>query len=341
MARIIDVVEWFDQAPNEMVHRVPEQGQGDLRLGSQVIARPGQVAMFYKDGKALDTFTEGRHTLTTYNLPILSTIIGLGTNSKTPFPAEVYFITTKDFVDMKWGTPGEITVPDSVLGMVQLKAFGTYSIQISDPKRFVEQIVGVQGIYSTNDIADYLRGIMLSEIASVLGNEMKTKSLLDLAALQAELGGSIQAKAADDFEAIGIKLKKVYVVSIQPNEETAKAISTRGAMGALGVNYTQYQAGQAMRDAAQNTSGGAAGSGIGLGAGIGLGQVMAQGIQSGMNAPVAGAAAAASAGGAAATKVEIQNALTKLDVRFANGDISETAYNTLRGNLEKALASAA
>jgi membrane protease subunit (stomatin/prohibitin family) len=342
MARIIDVVEWPDQGPNEIVQRVPEQGAGDIRLGSQLIARTGQVAMFYRDGKVLDTFTEGRHTLTTYNLPILSTIIGLGTSGKTPFPAEVYFVTTKDFVDMKWGTPGEITVPDSVLGMVQLKAFGTYSMQVKDPQRFVQQIVGVQGIYTTNEINDYLRGIMLSEIASVLGAEMKTKSLLDLAALQSELGTAIQAKAADDFEAIGIALKKVYVVSIQPNEETAKAISTRGAMGALGVNYTQYQAGQAMRDAAQNTSGGAAGSGIGLGAGIGLGQVMAQGITSGMGAPSAGApAAGAAASSGVASKADIQNALTKLDVRFANGDISETAYNTLRANLEKALASAA
>ena len=345
MARIIDVVEWPDQGPNEIVQRVPEKGAGDLRLGSQLIARTGQVAMFYRDGKVLDTFNEGRHTLTTYNLPILSSIIGLGTSGKTPFPAEVYFVTTKDFVDMKWGTPGEITVPDSVLGMVQLKAFGTYSMQVKDPQRFVQQIVGVQGIFTTNEINDYLRGILLSEIASVLGAQMKTKSLLDLAELQSDLGTAIQAKAADDFEAIGIALKKIYVVSIQPNEETAKAISTRGAMGALGVNYTQYQAGQAMRDAAQNTSGGAAGSGIGLGAGIGLGQVMAQGITSGMGAPGAGAPAsgtpATAASNAAATKTEIQNALTKLDVRFANGDISETAYNTLRGNLEKALASAA
>ncbi|NJM41607.1 MAG: SPFH domain-containing protein [Anaerolineae bacterium] len=132
MARIIDVVEWADQGPNEIVQRVPEQGAGDIRLGSQLIARTGQVAMFYRDGKVLDTFTEGRHTLTTYNLPILSTIIGLGTNNKTPFPAEVYFVTTKDFVDMKWGTPGEISVRDSELGMVALKAFGTYAMQVSD-----------------------------------------------------------------------------------------------------------------------------------------------------------------------------------------------------------------
>jgi membrane protease subunit (stomatin/prohibitin family) len=135
---------------------------------------------------------------------------------------------------------------------------------------------------------------------------------------------------------LGIKLKKCYVVAIQPNEETAKAISVRGARGALGVNYTQYQAGQAMREAAQNTSGGAAGTGVGVGAGIGLGQVMASAMQGGMNPTPA-----VTQSTAAATKTEIQNALTKLDIRFANGDISEATYNTLKANLEKALASAA
>jgi len=338
MARIIDVIEWPDQGPNEMVRRVPDVGSGDIRLGSQVIVRGAQVAVFYRDGKALDTFAEGRHTLTTFNLPILSGIIGMATDGKTPFPAEVYFVTTKDFLDMKWGTPGEITVPDSVLGMVQLKAFGTYAIQIKDPQRFVNQIVGVQGMYSTSQISDYLRGILLSEISSTLGEIMKTKSLLDLAALQSDLGAAIQAKAADDFDAVGISLKKVYVINIQPNEETAKAISQRGAMGALGVNYMQYQAGQAMREAAQNTSGNAAGTGLGLGAGIGLGQSMAAAIGGGMNTPATTAATTGNTG--AASKVQLQQALTNLDIRLANGEVTMDIYNTLKANLEKALGSA-
>jgi len=170
MPRLLDVVEWPDQGPNEIVQRVPPDGPGDIRLGSQVIVRGAQVAVFYRDGKALDSFREGRHALSTGNLPILSGLIGLATQGRTPFPAEVYFVTTKDFLDMKWGTPGEITVPDSVLGMVQLRAFGTYAMSISDPIRFVNQIVGVQGMFATTQINDYLRGIMLSEIASVLGN---------------------------------------------------------------------------------------------------------------------------------------------------------------------------
>ncbi len=342
MARIIDVIEWADQGPNDIVQRVPPQGQGDIRLGSQLIARPSQVAMFVRDGKVLDTFEEGRHTLTTYNLPILTSILKLGTNDKTPFPAEVYFITTKEFVDMKWGTPAEITTPDSVLGMVQLKAFGTYSMQVKDPQKFVTQIVGVQGIYTTTQISDYLRGILLSEIASTLGETMRTQSLLNLAALQSKLGSDITAKAKDDFDRIGIDLKTVYVVSIQPNDETAKAIATRSAMGAVGANYTQYQAGQAMREAAQNTSGGVAGMGAGLGAGVGIGQAMASAMAAGMQQPTPQQPeqAAPAAGSAPTTKAEIQAALTALDVRLAKGEISEAIYTKLSENLNKALANA-
>ena len=342
MPRLIDVIEWTDQGPNEIAQRVPEEGAGDIRLGSQVIVRGAQVAVFYRDGKALDSFKEGRHTISTGNLPILSGLIGLATNSRTPFPAEVYFVTTKDFLDMKWGTPGELTVPDSVLGMVQLRAFGNYSMAISDPLRFVNQVVGVQGMYSTSQINDYLRGMLLSEIASVFGAVMKTKSLLDLASLQSDLGPAIQAKAADDFEAIGIQLKKVYVIQVQPSEETAKAISQRSAMGALGVNYMQYQAGQALREAAQNPSGGAAGMGVGLGAGIGLGQMLGQTLGQGMNQPAAPqpAAAAAAAAAGAQTKAQIQQALANLDIRLANGEVSETTYNKLLANLTKMLENA-
>ena len=203
--------------------------------------------------------------------PDITLFINLGTNNKTPFPAEVYFVTTKDFIGQKWGTPNEITVPDSMMGVVQLRAHGTYSMAISDPQRFVTQIVGAQGIYTTGQLADYLRDIMVSEVASVIGATMAKSSLLNLAALQSDLGAAIQAKAADDFDAIGIALKKVYVVGITPSEETAKALSARSAMGALGVNYMQYQGAQAMRDAAQNTSGGVASLGAGLGAGMGIG----------------------------------------------------------------------
>jgi membrane protease subunit (stomatin/prohibitin family) len=336
-ARIIDVIEWPDQGPTDIVQRVPEQGQGDIRLGSQLIVRPSQVALFVRNGSAKDKFVEGRHTLTTYNLPLITTLLKLATNDKTPFPAEVYFVTTKDFIDMKWGTPSEITVRDSELGMVQLRAFGTYSMSVQDPAQFVNQVVGVRGLFTTNDIGDYLRGILLSEIAATFGNAMKGKSLLDLAAIQGELGTAVCAAAKDDFAAIGVELKKVYVVQVTPSEEIAKAISQRGAMGALGTNYMEYQAGQAMRDAAKNDASGAAGLGAGLGAGMGIGQAMAGAMASGMQRQQPQAAPAESV----PTKASITAALTKLDLRFANGEIAEPAYERLRANLEKALATAA
>jgi len=338
--RIIDVIEWPDQGPNDIMQRVPAQGQGDIRYGSQLIVRPSQVAIFVKEGKALDVFTEGRYTLSSKNLPILTGILKLGTNDKTPFPAEVYFITTKDFLNMKWGTPGDITVRDSELGMAQLKAFGTYAMRIDEPQRFINQVVGVQGAYTTTDVEEYLRSMLLSEIAGVFGSELKNKSLLDLAALQPSLGSAIQQNTADDFGAIGIKLLKVNVASVQPSEEIQRAIGQRGAMGALGTNYMQYQAGQAMRDAATNTSGGAAGIGAGLGAGVGIGQAMAQAMTSGMNQP-APQAPSVNAATAPLTKAQLRDALTKLDVRLANGDISEATYTKLQENLNKALDAAA
>lgn len=346
MARIIDVIEWPDQGSTDIMQRVPEQGSGDIRLGSQLIARGSQVAVFYRDGKALDVFREGRHTLSTLNLPILSKLIGLATNNRNPFPAEVYFVTTKDFIGLKWGTPTELTVPDSVLGVVQLRAHGTYSMAISDPQRFVSQIVGARGIFTTGELTDYLRDIMVSEVASVIGATMAKSSLLNLAALQSDLGAAIQAKAADDFDAIGVALKKVYVVGITPSDETAKAISARSAMGALGVNYMQYEGAQAMRDAAQNQGGGVAALGAGLGAGMGIGGIMGQAISSGMQGtvpPMQSQPQTPPAGGQAApamNKASIQKALANLDMRLANGEISEATYNKLQANLQKALESA-
>lgn len=340
-ARIIDVIEWPDQGPADIVQRVPEQGQGDIRLGSQLIVRPSQVAMFVRSGTAQDKFVEGRHTLTTYNLPLITTLLKLATNDKTPFPAEVYFVTTKDFIDMKWGTPSELTVRDSELGMVQIRAFGTYSMAIQDPGQFINQVVGVRGLLTTNDINDYLRSILLSEIAATFGSAMKGKSLLDLAAIQGELGNAVCAAAQDDFAAVGIRLKKVYVVQVTPNEEIAKAISQRAAMGALGTNYMEYQAGQAMRDAAKNDASGAAGLGAGLGAGMGIGQAMAGAMAAGMQRQQPQAAPTPAPTESVPTKASITAALTKLDLRFANGEITEATYERLRGSLEKALASAA
>src|SRR5512147_1837495 len=152
MPRILDVVEFIDESGREIVHRIPERGSGDFRLGSQVIVREQQTAVFFRDGKSMDVFDAGRHTITTANIPILSGLIGLATSGKTPFTAEVYYVSMRTYLDMGWGTPEPVTLRDADLGMVRLRANGVYSFEINDPSLFVNKIVGTQGIYETPEI---------------------------------------------------------------------------------------------------------------------------------------------------------------------------------------------
>jgi len=297
MARILDIVEAPNQGAKEMVTRVPGSGSGDFRIGSQVIVRENQAAVFYRDGKALDTFGPGRHTITTANIPLIGRLVGKLFSGDTPFKAEVYFVNIRDFLDMKWGTPQVIALRDTDLGMVQLRAFGTYSMAVTEPQRFVAQIVGTQGLYLTSQIADYLRTMVVSRLTDLLG---ETKAgLFDLPALFDELSGALKAKLVDDFQAVGIDLKQFFVLSINPSEETQKAIDERAAMGAIGdmQRYMQFKAARAMGDAAASggEAGGAAATGVGLGAGIGMGAGMAGMITQAMQgAAQPGAAAPAS-----------------------------------------------
>lgn len=299
MPRIIDVIEAPDQGANELVARVPDAGSGDFRLGSQVIVRESQRAVFYRDGKSLDVFDPGRHTITTANLPILTGLLSLATSGANIFTAEVYFVNLREFTGLKWGTPQPISLRDTDLGLVRLRAFGQYTMQISDPKRFVDNIVGTQGVYTTSQIEDYLRGAIISRMTDVLGENMK--SIFDLPQLYDEIGAGMRAKVQDDFNAMGIALKQFILESINPTEETAKAIDERAAMGAIGNMdaYMKYQAARAMAEAAKNPSGGGAAAGVGLGAGMGMGVGMAGMISQAMQQPAAAPAAPAAAAAAA------------------------------------------
>jgi excisionase family DNA binding protein len=325
MPRIIDVIEAPNQGPNEMVARVPQAGSGDFRLGSQVIVRESQVAVFYRDGKSLDSFGPGRHTITTANLPVLSGIMNFFTGGNNVFTAEVYFVNMREFTDLKWGTPQPISLRDSELGFARVRGFGQYTMQVSDPKRFVDQIVGTQGLYQTSQIEDYLRNSIISKITDVLGENMT--SIFDLPKLVDELGAATKAKVQDSFDAMGIALKQFMVVSITPTDETAKAIDERASMGAIGNMdaYLKYQAAKAMGDAANNPAGGGAAAGVGLGAGMGMGAGMAGMIANAMssassNAPQAPSSpAAAPAPGGVMTLEEAASYLkvTAADVQAA------------------------
>lgn len=275
MPRIIDVIEAPNQGPDELVARIPEYGSGDFRLGSQVIVRESQRSVFYRDGHSLDVFEPGRHTITTANLPILANLLRLGTGGQDIFTAEVYFVNLREFTDLKWGTPEPISLRDTDLGLVRLRAFGQYTMQVADAKRFVDQFVGTQGMYRTPQISDYLRSVIISRMTDVLGENMS--SILDLPRLFDEISAAMRANLQDDFLAMGISLKQFRIVSVSPTEETSKAIDERASMGAIGdMNaYMQFKAARAMGDAAQAEGGGATSEGMGLGAGLGMGAGMA------------------------------------------------------------------
>jgi excisionase family DNA binding protein len=298
MARIIDVIEVPNQQKDEMVRRLPEYGSGDFRFGSQVIVREFQSAVFFRDGKALDTFGPGRHTITTANAPLISSLVQAVTAGKTPFTAEVYFVSMREFLDEKWGTSEPIALRDSDLGLVRLRAFGTYSFQVNNASLFVNKIVGAQGMYQTSQITRFLRGIIVSKLTDLLG-EMG-RGLFDLPALYDEIGAGAKAKVQDDFANLGVQLKTLYVNSISPTEETAKAIDERASMGAIGDMhaYLQFQTARGIREAAQAGGEGMSGAGVGLGAGVGMGAAMAQMISqaAGGGQPSQGGAAPAAAG---------------------------------------------
>ncbi len=338
MARIIDVVQFLDEAGNEIVHREPEWGPGDLRLGSQVIVRESQQAVFFRDGKALDVLKPGRHTLTTANIPILSGLIGLATNGKTPFPAEVVFVNMRQFIDQKWGTPEPIVFRDPDLGMVRLRSFGAYTFQVNEPVMFVNSVVGQQGIFTTGEVQDYLRGMIIQRLTDILGEQ--GRSLLDLPGQYNEISTMTRMQLDSDFAALGLTLTALYINAITPTEETARAIDERSSMGAIGnMNaYLQYKAAQALGDAANNPGGGEAGVGVGLGAGMGMGAgmvgMLSQAFQ--MQSPAATppqpaqpSPPAAEASGTIISREQVQQAIDNLDMRFSMGEMSEATYQRL------------
>jgi excisionase family DNA binding protein len=276
MARIFDVIEYPNEMTDEIVHRFPEDDSiGDFRIGSQVIVRESQAAVFFRDGNALDTFGAGRHTITTANVPLLINWIGKAFNDRTPFPAEVFFVSKREFANRKWGTPQPIIVrnPGMGLGVALLQGFGTYSFQVSDPQQFVTQLVGARRAYATSEIEDRLRTVLLSKLQDLLGETAATHPVPEMIGLTEEIGAGVRAKAEADFAALGLALKTFYVGNLKPSDKSAEELR---AMGMLDMaTYTQLQAADAMRDAANNPSGGA-GLTAGIGAGMGIGNLMQQ-----------------------------------------------------------------
>jgi len=346
MARIFDVIEYPSEMKDEIVHRFPETGIGDFRIGSQVIVRESQAAVFFRDGVALDVFRAGRHTITTANVPLLINLIGKLFNDRTPFTAEVVFISMREFANEKWGTPQPIIVrnPGMGLGVALLQGFGTYSFQVKDPQQFVTQIVGQQGAYRTTDIEERLKTMLLSKIQDVLGETTAASSVVDLIGLTEEVGAAVRAKAQDDFEAIGMQLKSFYIGNLKPSSKSAQELRDMGMLDM--TTYTQLQAADAMRDAAQNPSGGA-GLTAGIGAGMGIGNLMPQATSGAMQQQQGGGAKAAGgipdvmtpAEAAAILKVSEEDVIAAITDKSLKAKKMGNAYRISKTALEEFLAS--
>lgn len=277
MARILDVIEYPNMPRDEIVHRIPENGPGDFRIGSQLIVREAQRAVFFRDGQALDTFDAGRHTITTANIPLLVRLVEKVFSGRSPFTAECYFVSMRDFIDQRWGTPEPITLRDEVLRMVRIRAHGTYSMSVADPQLFVNQVVGSRGYYSTRDISNHLRSVIINRLTDLLGEN--TTSILDLPSMFEEISAAARVKLRDDFAALGLNLKQLYIMSVSPTEETSAAIDEAASMGAVGDmdRYMKFKTARAIGDAA-TADGGAAGTtqaGMGLATGMAAAQMIA------------------------------------------------------------------
>lgn len=284
MNQFIEVIEWLDESKDTLLYRFPVYQQ-EIKNGAQLIVRESQAAVFVFEGQVADVFTPGRYSIEGGNTPILSKLGAWKYGFNSPIKAEVYFVNTKQFTDMKWGTSNPIMLRDADFGIVRLRSFGAYSLRVADPAGFIKEIAGTNAHFQTEDIDEQLKRAIVTEFSDALG-ELKIPAL-DLAAQYKEIGETIRAKINQDFNAWGLEVTKFFVENISLPPEVEAAMDKRASMGALGnvQTYAQFQAADAMRDAAQNEGGGA-GLGAGLGAGFAVGNQMANAF--GANQPAGG-----------------------------------------------------
>ncbi len=312
----MDVIQHHDPSGQTMVARVPADGTAAIRLGSQLIVAESQQAVFFRDGKALDTFGPGRHTLATQNIPLLASLFGIPFGGKSPFQAAVVFVSTKTFLDLKWGTKEPVVYRDKELAMVRLRAFGKFAVRVTNAQVFVNTVVGTRGVYSTEGVESYFKDVIVARLTDLLGENLQ--SLFDLPKVYDELAMGLKARVADDFAKYGIELVDLLLGAITPPEEVQRLIDERSGMGAIGdmQAYLKFKAARALGDAAQQSgdTGGGLGAGLGVGMGAGLGAMlpglMRDALQANTGpgappaaAPAAPAAAAPAAGAPAAGAV--------------------------------------
>jgi membrane protease subunit (stomatin/prohibitin family) len=276
MSQFMEVIEWFDETGEALVHRYPPSGSGEIKFGAQLVVRENQAAVFFRDGKGLDILGPGRHTLSTQNLPILTKVLSLPWGFTSPFRAEVLFVNLKTFTSLRWGTKDPVAFKDAQLGLVRLRAFGTFTMRVTQPLLFVNSLVGTQGRFDTGHVEDYLREVVVARFNDFLGEFVE--SLVDLPRSYDEMAVAVKTRLAEDFRKYGVELVDFYINRVTPPEDVQKMIDERSGLAAVGDvdRFLKYKAAKAMGDAAVagGAGGGEASTGLGLGVGAGLGMML-------------------------------------------------------------------
>lgn len=265
-AVLLEALEWFDESGKELLHRLPEQGSGEIKFGAQLTVRESQAAVLFYKGKACDAYGPGRHTLKTGNIPILTKLLSAPWGMISPLRAEVFFVNLKVFSDLKWGTRDPVAFRDAELGLVRLRAHGVFNIRVVQPVLLINTLAGTMGRYTTEMVEDYLRQVIVSRFNDYLGEHLK--SLFDLPGNFDDVAEGLQQRLAQDFARFGLALDGLYVTSITPPAEVQQAIDDRSRMSVIKDmdNFVRMKAAMAMEKAA--ASGGEAGAGLGLGLGM-------------------------------------------------------------------------
>jgi len=262
----LENLEWFDETGQELVHRLPENGSGDIKYGAQLTIRESQAGVFYYKGKAVGAFGPGRHTLKTANIPLLTKIASILWGMKSPLRAEMYFVNLKVFTNLKWGTRDPVAFKDSELGLIRLRAFGVFNLQVVQPVLFINRLVGTQGMFTTDEIEEYLNRVIVSRYNDYMGETID--SILNLPSKYDELSEGLAKRLHEDFSHFGINLTHLYINAITPPAEVQKAIDDRSRMGVFDDMNKLMQMKAAM--AMENASEAEGGAGSGMGAGMGL-----------------------------------------------------------------------
>jgi membrane protease subunit (stomatin/prohibitin family) len=293
MSIFLEVLEWPVHGPDEILHRLPEEGSTDIKMGAQLIVQENQVALFIRDGKCLDRLGAGRHVLSTLNLPVITRLLSLPFGFESPFRAAVLFVNQRVFTDLRWGTRNPVAFRDRELGVVRLRGYGRFSLRVADPPIFVNTLAGSRSEFAVTELEDYLRDVIVARLNDLVGEQVH--SLYDLPALYNELGAAAKVHIREDFRRYGLELTEFYVNSITPPEAVQRMIDERSGMQAVGNldDFIRFEAARAIGGHGGG-NGGTAGTAVeaGVGAGIGLGLV--PGL---LRATPAGSAAG-SAGGA-------------------------------------------